>query len=260
MCFLTVWTGVVTPSPACSRALELCLSALGEEGHDLVPFTPPSPLRGLELASQLLLADGGKVATSPFRWGEKNELGLNQMMRAFYTPNWIKYLWSLWYKWTGDNVFATLIRGWRKQTTAEYQGLVVQREKYKADFLQAWEDAHLDFLITVPNATPAVPHDALKDTFSNCGYTFLFNLIDYPAGVFPVTKVDAALDALPLNFKAKNRIEANTYKHYDAAKMAGLPVGVQVVGPRLEEERVLRAMEVVQGALHKAGVVYEMMA
>ena len=49
------------------------------------------------------------------------------------------------------------------------------------------------------------------------------------------------------------------YKHYDAEKMAGLPVGVQVVGQRLQEEKVLAVMERVEDALDKHGGRYALM-
>ena len=38
--------------------------------------------------------------------------------------------------------------------------------------------------------------------------------------------------------------------------MHGLPVGVQVVGRRLEEEKVLQGMQVVESALEKQGSVF----
>ena len=43
---------------------------------------------------------------------------------------------------------------------------------------------------------------------------------------------------------------------YDADKMAGVPVGVQVVGARLEEEKVLAGMRLVEGVLRDAGKAY----
>lgn len=47
--------------------------------------------------------------------------------------------------------------------------------------------------------------------------------------------------------------------HYDAIKMEGLPVGVQVVGRRLEEEKVLACMERCEDALKKGGTKYELL-
>jgi Asp-tRNA(Asn)/Glu-tRNA(Gln) amidotransferase A subunit family amidase len=100
----------------------------------------------------------------------------------------------------------------------------------------------------------------MKDAVASCGYTFLFNLLDYTCGILPVTKVDAELDALPKEFVVNsNGVAKGAYKHYDAQKMHGLPVAVQIVGRRLEEEKVLAIMERVESALEESGSVYELL-
>jgi Asp-tRNA(Asn)/Glu-tRNA(Gln) amidotransferase A subunit family amidase len=38
--------------------------------------------------------------------------------------------------------------------------------------------------------------------------------------------------------------------------MHGLPLGVQVVGRRLEEEKVLEGMQIIETALHEQGSVF----
>ncbi len=159
----------------------------------------------------------------------------------------------------GDHVWATLVRDWNEKTITERWDLVAEREGYKAEFFDAWKRSGIDFLITVPNATPAFPHYGLYESVSSCGYTFMFNLLDYAAGVLPVTKVDKALDAVDAKFKPSNRVEAGAYHNYDAVKMHGLPVGVQVVAGRLEEEKALLAMELVEKALNDAGNKYELL-
>jgi Asp-tRNA(Asn)/Glu-tRNA(Gln) amidotransferase A subunit family amidase len=75
--------------------------------------------------------------------------------------------------------------------------------------------------------------------------------LDYTAGILPVTHVDKALDALPsaFNIRKLNGVAQGAYKLYDAERMHGLPVGVQVVGRRLEEEKVLAVMKRVEDAL-----------
>jgi nitrogen regulatory protein PII-like uncharacterized protein len=67
----------------------------------------------------------------------------------------------------------------------------------------------------------------------------------------PVTKVDKALDQLPKGFDIKklNGVAQGAYKLYNATSMDGLPVGVQVVGRRLEEEKVLAIMKRIEDAL-----------
>jgi len=78
----------------------------------------------------------------------------------------------------------------------------------------------------------------------------------------PVTFVDKEVDSLPSNFKSSqeyihmNDISRDLHGLYDADAMNGLPVGIQVVGRRLEEEKVLAGMKVVKEALAASGTVF----
>jgi Asp-tRNA(Asn)/Glu-tRNA(Gln) amidotransferase A subunit family amidase len=81
--------------------------------------------------------------------------------------------------------------------------------------------------------------------------THVDKALDGLGPTFNLTHVDKALDGLgpTFNLKRLNGVAQGAYKHYDAEAMHGLPVGVQVVGGRLEEEKVLAAMKVVEDAL-----------
>jgi Asp-tRNA(Asn)/Glu-tRNA(Gln) amidotransferase A subunit family amidase len=244
--------GVVDPSPACKRALEMTEDALRRAGHEIVEIDPPSPYEALVLASQLLNNDGVAMAKSFFRWGETNDRGVRQMRFYMKLPRPIKYLYYLWVKYVrGDAIWAGLLRDFHPKTGYESWQLVAKREAYKARWFNWWNAANVDFLLSPPNATPAVPHGGMHDAVSSCGYTFLFNMIDYTAGVIPVTHVDRAKDALPAGFNIRklNGVAQGAYKLYDADDMHGLPVGVQIVGRRLEEEKVLSIMKRVEDAL-----------
>ena len=89
----------------------------------------------------------------------------------------------------------------------------------------------------------------------------MYNLIDSPAGVIPATRVDPAKDALTPEFLAVERgtvsptIHRAMYlpSHYDVEDMKGMPVGVQVIGKRFEDEKVLAMMNVVDEALGERG-------
>ena len=76
-----------------------------------------------------------------------------------------------------------------------------------------------------------------------------------------MTHVDKVLDKLPgtFRFKELNGVAKGAYQHYDAEKMHGLPVAVQVVGQRLEEEKVLAIMQRVEEALDQTGGRYQPM-
>ncbi|KAF2748496.1 amidase signature enzyme [Sporormia fimetaria CBS 119925] len=254
---------VVDPSPACARALDQVASALTAEGHEVFEVDPPAPYEALKYASQLLLSDGGETFLSFFRTGEWNDRGAAQLVYYMKLPRPIKYLYYLWVRYVKrDTIWAGLLESWHPKSAYEYWQLVAKREHYKHAFFTWWNDmAKMDAMICPPNATPAVPHEGMHDAVSSCGYTFLFNLLDYTVGVIPVTHVDAQKDKLPADFKMSelNGVARGAYKHYDAEKMAGLPVGVQIVGQRLEEEKVLAIMERVEDALDKNGGRYRLM-
>lgn len=76
-----------------------------------------------------------------------------------------------------------------------------------------------------------------------------------------MTRVDRNLDQLPpaFRFEQLNGVAKGAYKHYSADQMHGLPVGVQVVGQRLQEEKVLIAMKRLEEALDKNGIKYKLM-
>ncbi|AEO70141.1 6911e4db-d68f-4d7b-89cd-83fff4721740 [Thermothielavioides terrestris] len=245
--------GVVDPSPACARALRMAEHALRRQGCEIVEVKgAPDMYEGLRLASLLLNADGCQMFESFRRAGEWNDPGAAQMRRlaGLWAP--FRYLYYLWVKYVRrDHIWAGLIRHWRAHSAFENWKLVSQRELYRARWFEWWNEQELDVILAPPNATPAVPHDGMRDAVSSCGYTFLFNLLDYTAGVLPITRVDKTLDRLPASFNVKklNGVARGAYKHYDAERMHGLPVGVQVVGRRLEEEKVLAVMKRLEDAL-----------
>ena len=76
-----------------------------------------------------------------------------------------------------DPIAAGLVSGLSRKTTAEHFALVTKREGYRARFHEAWNQAGIDFLLTVPNATPALPLGGSVNSIGSVGYSFLFNLV-----------------------------------------------------------------------------------
>ncbi|TGJ88276.1 hypothetical protein E0Z10_g453 [Xylaria hypoxylon] len=244
--------GVVDPSPACRRALEETEAALKLAGHEIVEIDPPSPYEALYLGAHLLNADGCQTFRSFMRYGEWNDPGADQLDWLMRLSRPFKYIYYLWVKYIRkDDVWAGLIKGWHQKSAYENFQLVAKREAYRSKWFDWWNKVDIDFMITPTNATPAVPHDGMKDAVSSCGYTFLFNVLDYTTGCIPITHVDKNIDNLPPGFDIRklNGVAQGAYKLYDADDMHGLPVGIQVVGRRLEEEKVLAIMKRVEDAL-----------
>ncbi|KAI6045330.1 amidase signature enzyme [Pisolithus marmoratus] len=259
--------GVIAPSPACLRALKMVTEVLAKHGHEIVTLNSPSPYEGLQIASQILFADGGKFLSKPIRTFETIPAGIVRALRALKLPRFVMkiYAWYLRYI-RRDPVYAGLVENFHKKTVEEYYTVVGQRDDYRVRWFTVWRgvqardssgDTGVDFILTVPNALPAVPQGGMRHGWKACGYAVLFNLLDYSAGVMPITQVNKITDKLPPSFRARNAIERNNYHMYDAEAMDGLPVGVQVVGRRLDEERVLEGMKLIRGLMADAGLAYQ---
>lgn len=115
------------------------------------------------------------------------------------------------------------------------------------------------FLITTKapvQASPAVTHGATKRLSPLCLQTVLWNVVDSTVGVIPITRVDPAKDALPESFasqiqQAGSRLLSKFYykEVYNPTAMANLPLGVQIVGPAYEDERIIETMKIVEAAV-----------
>ena len=170
--------GVIDPSPACKRALEMTESALRAAGHEIVEIKVPEPFEALKVASRLLCNDGLGTCMSFFRWGEWNDKGVAQLRFYMNLPSPFRYIHYLWTKYIRrDPMWAELLRGFHPTSSLQAWALVAQREGYKRKFYEWWEDAKVDFILSPPNATPAVPHDGMHNAVTSCGYTFMFNLV-----------------------------------------------------------------------------------
>lgn len=92
--------------------------------------------------------------------------------------------------------------------------------------------------------------------------TILYNIVDSPAGVVPVTRVDPSKDQLTDAWFQGPGHGSKIYERelfegktpvYDPKKMENIPIGVQIVGKKWEEEKVIAMMHVVDQALGPRG-------
>lgn len=96
----------------------------------------------------------------------------------------------------------------------------------------------------------AVPHKSCKWV----GYTKVWNFLDYSALVLPAGHVDKRVDRPRTDhsiagYSPRNDIDRSNWDLYDPELMDGLPVSIQIVGKRLEEEKVLGAAKVIERIL-----------
>lgn len=104
----------------------------------------------------------------------------------------------------------------------------------------------VDFILMPTMPHVAVPHRSCRWV----GYTKIWNVLDYTALSFPAGKVDGAIDLKPSDpYEPRNEMDAWNWSLYDPETMSGHPIGLQLVGRRFEEEKVLGAALVIEKLL-----------
>ncbi|KAI0393895.1 amidase [Xylariaceae sp. FL0594] len=211
--------GVVSPTPPVARALRHAVEKLKPAGHEVVEWSPADQVEGLKLLGRMFLADGGKAVKKELeRTGEplRPELegfGSAQELGAF-----------------------------------EYWALHLERQAFQKKYLDRWNEAGIDALLC-----PVTPYSSVENgKFRHVGYTGVFNVLDYSAMSFPVPglKADQAKDvAQGETYQPLSELDKVVQGEYNAQSVHGMPVSLQLVARKLEEEKCIEMCRVVLDAL-----------
>ena len=121
----------------------------------------------------------------------------------------------------------------------------LKKWNYQMEYLKEWRKLEesmgkeLDAIVAPITPTAAVLHNK----FRYYGYASVVNLLDLTSVVVPVTFADKNVDKKLEGYNALNEEDARVQSEYDPAAYHGAPVGVQVIGRRLSEERTLAIAE-----------------
>ncbi|CAF3280601.1 unnamed protein product [Rotaria sp. Silwood2] len=207
------------PHPPILRGIQQVITALRNVGHTVVEWQPYKHKDAVDLLNKILAADTGAAITRAI------ELSGEPII-----PNIKKAIES--------NLPAIDLESLWKMQSDKY--------KYQKEYLALWrQQSHVDAWIL-----PVAPHAAVKhDDFKYYGYTTVINLLDWPAVTIPVTFADKEKDIMNMQYKSMNDFDAKIYEDYDPDIYDGAPVGIQLVGKRLQEEYLLGLAEQIGKAL-----------
>lgn len=134
----------------------------------------------------------------------------------------------------------------------DYWQLNRQKVSAQQRQLKKWTDFRspsgrkVDIVISPSMPHPAVPHHSCRWV----GYTKVWNVLDYTAMVIPFGQVSKELDpTVAPDYVPRNEADKWNWGVYDLDVMDGHPLSVQIIGRRLDEERVLAAGKVVEEVL-----------
>lgn len=104
-----------------------------------------------------------------------------------------------------------------------------------------FNNTSVDFIVAPvgPGVAPA------HDTARYWGYTAVWNILDWPAYVFPTGEtVSKNLHPKDTSYQPRdNEFDAYNWGNYDPAVSEGAPISVQLVGRKWDDERVVKAVE-----------------
>lgn len=238
--------GTFGVSPGVARAVHEAAAALQAGGATVTAWTPPDAGRALRLYYSIMGADGLHSVRECMKASRKAPQIARLLLLSAMPRILIKLLMPA-LRLLGQPSVAETLRSFGTNTTSEYWSLLRDQADYQAGFAQALARAPggpFDVILCPPCALPAYTHGSSNDLLTAGAYAVLYNLLGYPAGVVPVTRVRAGEES--------SRKPLRDMVQGSAAKVevgsVGLPVGVQVVALPWQEHVALAAMKVIEAA------------
>ncbi|XP_054835887.1 vitamin D3 hydroxylase-associated protein-like [Eublepharis macularius] len=231
--------------PCMRRAVHETRKLLQGAGHTLIPFTPPSVAYAMdELFIKGLFADGGSTLLTMFG-KDIVDPSLKPQVNSLRIPNLVK------------KVMAKIIKPWFPRFAnhldalcgvRSVQSLWEQHDKvkvYRQKFIDEWRKCKLD-VVLCPVLGPAFTLRYPGKLLAAVSSTMLYNVLNFPAGVVPVTTVSEDDEEELQQYQGQygDPWDKKLKKAVEGA--VGLPVAVQCVALPWQEELCLRFMKEVE--------------
>lgn len=232
--------GFLTPAASAQRAVRAACAALRELGAETVPFAPEGQREALQLYVAAVSSDGLRTAKRQLA-GDTVADTMREMWWASHVPERLRKAGARLLPLLGEARLADLIRASGRRRVEEYWGLTEQRRALKAAELAAWNGQRIDAVLCPAAATPPVPIGKSRGLAAAFSYTARYNLVGFPAGVVPVTRVRPEETVRGAGRDRLDRLAAEV-----EAQSAGLPIAVQVVGRPYQESQVMRVLAAIE--------------
>ncbi|KAM4641634.1 fatty-acid amide hydrolase 1-like [Discoglossus pictus] len=238
------------PSPSMKRAVLETKEILEKAGHKLVPFSPPLVEKAMiEMTFKGLLADGGTTFLSNFK-GDLVDPNLKSQINLYSFPSWLKSVMSTLLNPVFPRV-AKIVDSLRgiKSVDALWKHHL-ELEEYRQEFIAQWKSLGLDAVLC-PILSPALNIGYPGKLSTGASYSILYNLVDFPAGVVPVTAVTREDEDALRGYEGYYKDPWDKLMKKAMTDSVGLPVAVQCVALPWQDELCLRVMKEVETLTQK---------
>ncbi|KAM9905915.1 hypothetical protein OXX69_007003 [Metschnikowia pulcherrima] len=215
----------VRPTPPVIRAVSEVRKALVDAGHEVIDWEPTDHLRLSEIITKFFVSDGGVHLKKEI--DETGEPFFPYMKMYGTTPEMtVSELWDLHAERT--SLAKKYLDRWNATAAATSSGKPI------------------DAIIMPASPFPGNPNGKFHDYV---GYTSPFNLLDYTAGTFPVLRADKNVDRKEDRSTFYSETDRKVWEDYDPEESHGGYVGLQLIGRKFEEEKVIEMMKLVSKIL-----------
>jgi fatty acid amide hydrolase len=241
--------GVVPVSTAVARAVEVARAALSAAGCETVPFTPPDVASLFDEYLAAMSADGGEGLMDALR-DDPVDPTLAPLLQLAKVPDSVRRAMARGARIAGQAGLARMLDAMGKKSVAAFWGHTYALRRYRAELLDMMDAVGVDVILCPAYATPALPHGMSKNFTAASTPALLYNAVQFPGGVVPVTRVrpDETRRPSPQGMVEKHAAKVD-------AKSAGLPVGVQLVARPWQDEVAMAVMATLEAALRDRGDV-----
>ncbi|KJZ75310.1 hypothetical protein HIM_05236 [Hirsutella minnesotensis 3608] len=209
--------GIIYPTPPIMRALRHTVAKLRNAGHQIVEWDPVDQEHGYSLLGRMFISDGGKA--------------IRQELERTGEPWWPAMMDFC------DAQELGVHEMWQLQS---------ERTDYQNRYLDRWTAAGIDAILCPTMPFNNVKHGGLRHVV----YTCVFNVLDYSCLSFATgLYVDKNIDRPEPSYQPLSEGCEAIHREYDAEFMHGLPISLQLVAARFEDEKVLAMGERVLAAL-----------
>jgi fatty acid amide hydrolase len=239
--------GTLEVAPAVQRAVTEAAGVLAGRGAQVVLWHPPVVPEAADLFFGILSADGADGARKVLA-GNKVDPRLAQLVRLAGLPRPVLGALQAPLRLLGQRNAAALLHNFGYRDTFHYWQLLEAQDAYQRRFAKALdtdEGGPFDLIVCPACALPAFPHGSSKDLAVAGGYAILYNVLGYPAGVVPVTRVRPDEESR----RKRSRDGMERAARVAEQGSAGLPVGVQIVARPWCEHVAFAAMRAIQDSL-----------
>jgi fatty acid amide hydrolase len=238
--------GSFRASPALARATREAAALLADLGAQVVHFDPPRVDDAMDVFYGILSADRGRGAQEALGKGPRDRR-VAALLDVVSLPRWRIALIERLLALGGQRGLIEIVRNYGYGDARHYWKLIAAANAYKTLFATALDVAEggpLDALVCPPGGLPALRHGASGSVSVAGAYAPLYNVLGYPAGTIPFTRVrpDEEVGRKP----SRDRVEAAALETERGS--AGLPAGVQIVARPWREDVAFAIMSAVEAA------------